>query len=114
MTEQKNKSYEEELMEFKNILSEINKHLANQSFNFIKTYVLPVTPRKKLKFHNDTANTPIRTLEIVNIGGGLILWINGNEGTTVAAGRKFENVEINDLDYEVASGTANITIYTRI
>lgn len=118
METQKNLSYEEKIMEQNNditsLLKDIKEYIAIMTFNFVKTYPLTSTAIKRLQFHNDTGNAPIRKIIVENIGGGLTLWINGNEGISVGATKTFDNIEINSLDYQVTSGTAHITIYTRI
>lgn len=62
-------------------------------------------------------NLPILRIEVLTIGGGLILYINNqdiNQGINCSVGTVIENTEIYELSYEVLAGTATIIIQARI
>lgn len=65
-----------------------------------------------------TGNTsPILRIEVLTVGGGLTLYINNqnvNQGITCSVGTVIEGVEIYNVYYEVAAGTASILIQSRI
>ena len=103
-----------QLQNIEGLLLEILFCLKDSQYNFIKTYELKENRRQNLNFHYDTSNIPIRKVEILGTGGGLVLWINGNIGLPCHSGVVINDVEINKIEYQVKDGTANITLYTRI
>ncbi len=84
--------------------------------NFIQTYKLSsTTERTPLQFQNDTGNEPINKIEVLTVGGGLRLWLNGNSyGVEVSTGSIIDDVEINRLEYEMVSGIGNIMVFARV
>lgn len=90
--------------------------IRKQWCNFITTYELTSTAdRTRLPFINDTANHPILKLEVLSVGGGLVIYPNNmSAGIVCSVGSTLEGVEIFNLEYQVVSGTAIILIYARI
>jgi len=119
MTEekQKNISYEEKTLEndinIIETLKEIKNLLKDKSYNFIQTYILTGNARKTLNFHNDTGNTPIRKICVIQAGAGLTLFLNNNDGIIFPSNSEIDNLELNRIEY-ISESTATIMLLTRI
>lgn len=111
--EKTNQSDINEVKDLDTVSKILKRRYAN---NFLALYeVSGTSENQNLPFGSDTNQEPINKIEVLSVGGGLKLWVNGNQtGIVMSTGSIIQDVEISKLGYQVNSGVAIILIYSRI